>query len=492
MTRAYDVVVVGFGFAGAVAAIEAQEAGKRVLIVEKNLGPGGISVCSAGGLRIAADARDAMAYLVATNGDTTPAPVLEVLAEGMTTLADYARALCAPVGGTIGVRPSAGNYPLPGYRTFGFAYVDGLEDFVAARDYAHVRGAVEGARLFEVVRRNVSRRGIAVRLGARAERLIRQDGGVRGIVVAGEEIAATAVILACGGFEADAEIQRQHWALKPVLSAAVDFNTGDGLRMGQAAGAGLWHMWHYHGSYGLKHPDPDYKFGIRVKRLPDWNPAEGLRDHVAMTWILLDRDGHRFMNEYEPYLQDTGHRPFEHYDTVRQTFPRVPAIMLLDAEGRARYPISAPTWNDAAVAAKFGTHALRDFDAAIFAEDATLDAVAARHGIAAAVLTGSVDAWNAACAAGRDARFGRPAGSMLPIRKGPYSTAQVWPVVSNTQGGLPHDAAQRVLDPYGAPIPGLYVAGELGSVFGHLYMSGGNIAESFVGGRIAGRHAATC
>jgi succinate dehydrogenase/fumarate reductase flavoprotein subunit len=81
---------------------------------------------------------------------------------------------------------------------------------------------------------------------------------------------------------------------------------------------------------------------------------------------------------------------------------------------------------------------------------------------------------------------------MLPIRKGPYSTAQVWPVVSNTQGGLPHDAAQRVLDPYGAPIPGLYVAGELGSVFGHLYMSGGNIAESFVGGRIAGRHAATC
>jgi succinate dehydrogenase/fumarate reductase flavoprotein subunit len=62
--------------------------------------------------------------------------------------------------------------------------------------------------------------------------------------------------------------------------------------------------------------------------------------------------------------------------------------------------------------------------------------------------------------------------------------------VSNTQGGLPHDPEQRVLDPYGAPIPGLYVAGELGSVFGHLYLSGGNIAESFVGGRIAGRNAA--
>jgi succinate dehydrogenase/fumarate reductase flavoprotein subunit len=36
----------------------------------------------------------------------------------------------------------------------------------------------------------------------------------------------------------------------------------------------------------------------------------------------------------------------------------------------------------------------------------------------------------------------------------------------------------------------LYAAGELGSAFGHLYMSGGNIAEWFVTGRVAGRHAA--
>ncbi|MDH3287279.1 MAG: hypothetical protein OEP48_06090 [Betaproteobacteria bacterium] len=35
-----------------------------------------------------------------------------------------------------------------------------------------------------------------------------------------------------------------------------------------------------------------------------------------------------------------------------------------------------------------------------------------------------------------------------------------------------------------------YAAGELGSSFGHLYLSGGNIAECFVTGRIAGKHAA--
>jgi succinate dehydrogenase/fumarate reductase flavoprotein subunit len=41
------------------------------------------------------------------------------------------------------------------------------------------------------------------------------------------------------------------------------------------------------------------------------------------------------------------------------------------------------------------------------------------------------------------------------------------------------------------PVPRLYAAGELGSAFGHLYLSGGNVAECFVTGRIAGRAAAS-
>ena len=52
------------------------------------------------------------------------------------------------------------------------------------------------------------------------------------------------------------------------------------------------------------------------------------------------------------------------------------------------------------------------------------------------------------------------------------------------------DAEQRIIDVYGKPIPQLYSAGELGSSFGHLYLSGGNIAECIVTGRIAGRNAA--
>ena len=52
-----------------------------------------------------------------------------------------------------------------------------------------------------------------------------------------------------------------------------------------------------------------------------------------------------------------------------------------------------------------------------------------------------------------------------------------------------HDSKQRIIDVYGEPIPNLYAAGEMGSVFGHLYLSGGNIAECFISGRIAGKEA---
>ena len=60
---------------------------------------------------------------------------------------------------------------------------------------------------------------------------------------------------------------------------------------------------------------------------------------------------------------------------------------------------------------------------------------------------------------------------MMPIRTPPFVYAPVWPIVSNTQGGPVHDAAQRILRPDGTPIAGLYAAGEIGSLFGHLYMA---------------------
>ena len=105
-------------------------------------------------------------------------------------------------------------------------------------------------------------------------------------------------------------------------------------------------------------------------------------------------------------------------------------------------------------------------------------------------LVATVSHWNGQCLAGKDDDFHRPPGTMMPLTHPPFYAMEAWPIVSNTQGGPVHDPQQRVVDSMGKPIPRLYAAGDISSIFGHLYLEAGNITECFVGGRIAGRNAA--
>ena len=489
-----DVVVVGCGFAGAVAAIAAHDAGGRVLLLEKTAEPGGISVCSFGGVRVAKDAGAALRYLERTNGGTAPVEVLAALAAGMAALPDRIEALAHAVGASTVYRQSPGNYPFPGNESFGFIEIEALPGFDAASSYPHVRGAPGGPLMFEVLARNLALRGIAPRCGTRAQALTIVNGRVAGLEAAiGDDtcdIRAGAVILTCGGFEGDAGMQRQFWPEHPVLNAAYRANTGDGIRMAQAAGADLWHMWHYHGSYGFRHPDPAFPFGIRTKRLPDWQPGAPPEKEALMPWILLDRRGRRFMNEYDPYMQDTGARPLSRFDPLTQQPMNNPAWLIADAEGLAAMPFGRPTWHEPGVGFEWGGDNRAALEAGILRLAPDIAALAAATDLDAADLAETLGRWNAAAKAGEDRDWSRPPRSMMPILAPPFAYGEVHPIVSNTQGGPVHDDRQRVLRPDGSPIPGLYAAGELGSVFGHLYMSGGNIAECFVGGSIAGLNAA--
>jgi succinate dehydrogenase/fumarate reductase flavoprotein subunit len=261
-------------------------------------------------------------------------------------------------------------------------------------------------------------------------------------------------------------------------------------------------MWHYHGTYGLRHVDPAYPYGIRLARLPDWLPGSefdpaaevpaffAASQDPRMPWIVLDRDGRRFMNEYPPYLQDTGHRWLEPFDPVSQRYPRIPSWLVLDEVGRRHAPLGFPTRNDPEVDLVWSEDNLAEIACGILGRAGSVEELADRIGVPPANLRATLDRWNAACKASFDADFGRMPASMMPVRTPPFVFGQLWPICANTQGGPRHDARQRVLNPFGEVIPGLYVAGELGSVFGHLYLSGGNLAECFIGGRIAGQEAA--
>lgn len=495
--EAYDVIVIGYGFAGAITAIEAHDAGARVLLLEKMEDPGGISICAGGGLRIARNFDEAFAYLRATSANTTPDSVLEVMARGMTTLHDYFQDLASVIQAKLKIRDRESNYPLPGYRTFQFLEVDSIPGFDPLREYPYAQALRNGPKVFKVLQANVNRRHIDVRLATPARRLVRNSlGEIAGVVTGGsvgQRIvkARRGVVLACGGFEADHDMQRQYWQLKPVLSAVSRSNTGDGIRMAIEVGADLWHMWHFHGSYGFRHPDPGYAIGLRMKRLPDWTPGSQPPD-VKMAWILLNKAGRRFMNEYQPYVQDTGHRPLDFFDPATQSYPHIPAYALVDDVGRQMYPLAKMVFNDRhAVRYDWSENNLREVELGILQKAGSIAELAMKMKIDEAQLRGALDRWNAQCEKFSDDDFGRPPRTMASVRTPPFYFGEVWPVVSNTQGGPVHDSQQRVLNPFGEPIPRLYEAGELGSIWGHLYLSGGNLSECFITGRIAGCEAAS-
>ena len=496
----FDVVVVGYGFAGALAAITAADQGASVLLAEKAENPGGISICSGGAMRGAHNADDAFAYLQATCGGRTPDDVLRVLADGMAGIKDEVIRLARISNATVEATDKDGNYPFPGYRTFYHANVTHVPGHETQEEtYPHImaRPSANGWRVFRVLEDNIAARDVDVRYRLAARRLIAgADRTVQGVEFEDPEgrlrsvKARRGVVLASGGFEANEEMKQQFWEKSPVLTATSTMNTGDGIRMAQDLGADLWHMWHYHGCYGFKHPDPTYPVAIRVKRLPDWFPGEEDKVQVPMCWILLDQQGKRYMNESTPYTQDTSHRPMEFYDTVTQSFPRIPSWFLYDQKGCDMYQIGAPTYNQPGLGFSWSEDNMKEVEMGIITKAETLEELAAVTDTDLETLKTSIDRWNALCAAGKDADYGRPRGTMVPIDTAPYYVGQVWPVVSNTQGGPVHDSRQRVINVYGEPLPRLYTAGELGSAFGFLYISGANLSECLITGKIAGREAA--
>lgn len=512
--ESFDVIVAGFGLAGGIAALTASQAGAKTLLIEKSSVPGGLSICSYGAVRSARDPALAFEYLKTTNDGRTPDDVLRVLAEGMCGLEAYVRELGAVNNAEIvnsveenALREKTGdpyrrqiraNYPLPGTDTFYHTTVIGIPGFDSKKTYPWANGAPGGPKLFKIVHDHLERQGVEIRLATPALQLIadpltREVRGVR-VQSAGIERnleARRGVVLACGGFEGNAHIKAQFFEGKPVLNAAARTNNGDGIRMAQHLGAALWHMWHVHGAYGFRHTDPAYPYGIRVKRMPDWFPGEPASVKVKMAWILVDQDGSRFMSEYQPYTQDTAIRPLAQYDPVKQRFPRIPAFLICDEEGRKMYPLGKATSNDEGMRYEWSDDNLKEVGLGIIKRADSIAGLARELGLPERELAASIERWNALCAQGSDADFARPSNSMTPVRTPPFYGAPVWPTLSNTQGGPVHDAEQRIIDVYGKPIPRLYAAGELGSSFGHLYLSGGNIAECFVTGRIAGRNAAT-
>jgi succinate dehydrogenase/fumarate reductase flavoprotein subunit len=486
--------VVGYGGAGAVAAISAADAGASVLLIEKTAHPGGTTILSSGFARVTSDAASASAYLEHTSGGRVGRPLVEALAQGMTEVPAFLRQMAEPLGAVVRERFGAEQMPnemadlydWPGRDSLGWS---GVEEIPGFDGYPWVHGGPKGQLLIRVLEQQIARRPIDVWLDAPADRLLRdeQTGGITGLAARrGDEPvtirARGGVIIASGGFEFNQKMLRDYLELPTILPMGHHGNTGDGLLMASEVGAALWHMWHLHGSYGFRLPD----LPVAVR-----SPLGGARNAARpLHWIILDQHGRRFTNELPPAPQDTLSRPLAHLDPETGQHDRIPAWLIFDERGRRAGPLGRPVGARPEHVYQWSRDNLAEIERGWILRAETLSELAEVTDLPAEAVVASVERWNGAVDAGHDDDFARPAGSMVSIAEPPFYAIQVWPVVSNTQGGPVHDERQRVLDVRDAPITGLYAAGELGSFFGHIYLLGGNITEAIVGGRIAGREAA--
>lgn len=472
-----DVAVIGFGGAGVATAVTAHDLGAEVLILEK--APrgehGGNTRVAAQGYLNTASREEAIQYLTALCGPyTVPAEMIETWAEEMCVNNDWV----AGLGGDPQEHqhPPAGiEFPeLPGAFTshkfhdgpvLGYAKTwDRFESFVLERDIRTLYKTPARALIQDPATKAI--------LGVEAE----TKGGTIRIK------ARRGVVLTCGGFENNQELIRTYLPGVPYCyPSGTPYNEGDGIPMAQAVGADLWHMNNFAGpSMALKVPEFPATLSMQALHFSKEFPG-GM--------IVVGPDGRRFGDE--KYKTRHGKVPFG--GTWRPMPVACPMFMIFDQPMMAAGPLynKEPNRGWTAMMSRYDWS---DDNAAELARGwikkaDTLGELAGLLGLEAVALEETVARWNAQVAGGEDSDFGRRL-MLNPLAEAPFHAVELSPSMINTQGGPRRNEKAEILRPDGRPIPRLYSAGELGSIFSYLYQGTGNIGECLGFGRIAGRNVA--
>jgi tricarballylate dehydrogenase len=477
-----DVVVVGGGNAGFSAAHAAAERGRRVLLLEKG-DPGlagGNSYFTAGAVRIAHDGLDDVADLLDPDDR-----------HAITVLPPYpAEAFLADMAKVTGGRNDPGLTEVlvaQSQDTLRWLHGKGLRYrlMYERQAYPDARGrqvfwgglAVGstggGKGLVEQHTEAAQKAGVEIRYGTRALDLLPDGPGVTWEDSAGRTgtVRAESVVLAAGGFEADADLRRRHlgegWQRAKVRGTPL--NTGDMLTAALAAGAVP------HGDWGSCHS----------VAWDAWFPGnEGDRELTNQLTrsgyplgIVVNNRGERFLDEGSDFRNYT----YAKYGARILAQPGGIAFQLFDATTRPQLRSEE-----------------YDMPGASVVTGATLAEVAAGIGVDAGALTRTVEEFNAAVRRdvpldlavkdGRSADVDPPKSNWaIPLEAPPYYAFPVTCGITFTFGGLRADTHGRVLDADGAPLPGLFVCGEmLGGLFSGNYPGGSGLTAGAVFGRRAG------
>jgi len=463
--EAFDVVVIGSGFAGLAAAYEAKKAGASVVVLEKMRTPGGNSIINGGVVAAAGSPLQEKAGI-----QDSPEILLKDMLEAGLNLnhLHLARIVAYESNNTV-------QWTI---NELGVKYKDGVTQeggHAVPRMYSTYNQS--GSAIVEQQLEKLAAMGVAPRTGVLLKQLLRDaDGRVKGVEVregyvfpregSGKQKfiqARKAVVLATGGFGNDVAFRsiQDPRLTREIESTNQPGATAEALREAFRIGCTPVQLsWIQLGPWG----SPDEK-GMGL------NPFFA-QLCCAMYGLWVDTlKGKRFVNE----LADRKIRA----DAIMRVGNK--CIAFTDAKG---FAIGEKAIGD--IMAKL-------IERGVVKRHESLEAMAAAYDMPLEPLKETIQRFNASVAAGKDEEWGRYLQKdQFALETAPYYASRLMPKVHHTMGGVRINTDAQAMDvETDAPIPGLYCAGEVtGAVHGAVRLGSCAVLDCLVFGRIAGSKAA--
>ncbi|BDR61180.1 FAD-dependent oxidoreductase [Lactobacillus xylocopicola] len=467
----YDVIVLGFGGAGATAARFAADSGAKVLLVDSAPeGHEGGNTRYAGELvGYSSSEEDYRKYYKHLAQHFKIDPEIEnTVVHGIAHMKEYfqkyldvaepvsyKKVLGLPDDAILAYHPN-----LPGAKTY---------DMIA------VKPSIFDAALWNVLRQKVLDRSdkIDVWYSAPVVHLLQKTNRkVVGAQIERDHVllnvhAKNGVVLATGGIENNPEMIQDYIGSYKLVPLGSLYNTGKGINLAQEAGADMWHMSMY-ASGGMQQSFAFYEPGM--KRAPFY-----MNNPIFFTGSIftVGDDGTRYFREDQParegYIENHGSwykplNPIQPYFVLDQKqYDKISKVDTFPDNKALNSVIKAKTVSD----------------------------LAEKMGVETEKLQGTIDEFNFFAEKKHDYAYHRAPETMSSFsEQGPYYAIPLVQTIGWTEAGPRRNARAEILDPERKPIPHFYGAGELGSNMANLYQGGSDLADCLIFGKIAGQNAA--
>lgn len=498
-----DFVVLGFGAAGAIAALTAADEGMSVIVAEAaDYDNAGGSTSVSGGI-FTVTGRPWLGWSATPEmlNKSSMGGGCEGFAEsyisGGLEIKDYLESINFPMNDTG--RMVMAKSAVEGYSMTGYVVFDELRKAVEARE--DLVTVLYESPAFDIVQDPITREVYGAVVGTReAPVYLKANKGV---------------LIATGGYEANQKMMstlHHHNTLMP--NASGPYCTGEGARIGMKAGGDFRNVaWCYEiDNWCIKPASEEVGCAVHAS----FSSSASLYGEAGASFVFVNRKGERFMNERmnightkttlaaNDFYGGTATPLTEDGLSTLDSYVNWPCFAIFDSSvmnSGAIVNAHEAGWLDGnpyrSALYEWSSDNKAELAKGWIIEAATIEELAAKLGatdefgnkvaVDPAVLRASIDAFNAGCASGIDA-FGRSAEDMAPIEQGPFYAVELCIGVLYTIGGLFHDKNACLLDHNNEVIPRLYAAGNVGT---NSILRSEGLVGAMLYGRAAAKHAAT-